>query len=322
LRHRTLPQTELRVSAICLGSTDIGSRIDRDTSFRLLDLFVEHGGNFLDTANVYADWASPTKSISEKTIGAWLRQSGKRDQIVLATKGGHPDLKTMRVGRLSRPEIVHDLDQSLAHLQTEVIDLYWLHRDDASRPVGEIVETLNEQVQAGKIRYFGCSNWTALRIAAAQEYAAQHGLQGFSGDQMLWSLAAADAQDHPDKTIVIMDGDLWRYHVETGLAAIPYSSQANGFFQKLAEGARDRIRPNQQTLYGSSGNQGRFERLMALSGQLSMSVTQLVLGYLMSQPFVTVPIIGCRTVEQLLDSLSAGDVVLTPEQVAYLEWGV
>ena len=314
-----LPNTDLTVSGICLGTGDIGSKIERSRSFRMLDLFLELGGTFIDTASVYANWLPGPESISEKTIGDWLCQSGKRDQVVLATKGAHPDLKTMHVSRMSRAEIVHDLDSSLRNLRTDVIDLYWLHRDDVKRPVGEILETLNDQVRAGKIRYFGCSNWSASRIREAQAYAEAHGLQGFSGDQMMWSLAVINRAAIADTTIVVMDDELRRLHAQGGLAAIPYTSQANGLFQKMAAGVADQMRPNHQAVYGSPENQARFQRVMALARELSTTVTAIVLGYLQSQPFVTVPIAGCQSPEQLADSAAASDVRLTAEQVAYLE---
>ncbi len=319
MRTATLPSTDLDVSAICLGTSDIGSKIERRRSFRMLDQFLELGGTFIDTASVYANWLPGPESISEKTIGEWLSSSGKRDRVVLATKGAHPDLRTMHVSRLSRAEIVSDLDSSLRNLRTDVIDLYWLHRDDVRRPVGEILETLNEQVQAGKIRYFGCSNWTAQRIREAQDHAAAHGLQGFAGDQMMWSLAVIDRSAIADTTIVGMDDELRRLHVTSGLAAIPYTSQANGLFQKMAAGVAGRMSPNQQAVYASPENQARFERVMALARELSTTVTAIVLGYLQAQPFTTVPIVGCQSPQQLADSAAAGDVLLTPEQAAYLE---
>ena len=108
----------------------------------------------------------------------------------------------MHIPRMSRAEIASDLLASLEHLQVDTIDLYWLHRDDPARPVDEIVESLNEHVKAGRIRYFGCSNWRAERIRAAQEYAAAHGLQGFAGDQMMWSFAAMDPTRIADQTLV------------------------------------------------------------------------------------------------------------------------
>ncbi len=157
--YAAIPNTTLAPSVLCFGTTMIGSTVDKAGSFQLLDAFVEAGGTFVDTAKVYADWLPGERSISEKTIGEWLRRSGKRSQVVLATKGAHPDLSAMQTGRLSRAEIIADLDASLRHLQTDVIDLYWLHRDDAEQPVADILATLESQVRAGKIRYYGCSNW-------------------------------------------------------------------------------------------------------------------------------------------------------------------
>ncbi len=130
MRTVTIPDTELQVSGICLGTAGIGSSIDRSASFSIMSTYVELGGTFFDTASVYADWLPGPRSVSETTLGDWLAENGKRDQITLSTKGGHPDLQTMHVPRMSRKEIVNDLDASLRNLRTDVIDLYWLHRDD------------------------------------------------------------------------------------------------------------------------------------------------------------------------------------------------
>jgi aryl-alcohol dehydrogenase-like predicted oxidoreductase len=228
----------------------------------------------------------------------------------------------MHIPRMSRTEIVSDLTDSLKSLQTELIDLYWLHRDDPQRPVEDILETMNDQVKAGKIRYFGCSNWRAARIEAAQAYATGHGLQGFAANQPLWSLALVDPAGIKDKTTAAMDEEMHRYHQETGLAAIPYSSQANGLFQRLAQGTREQMSKNAQEMYPAAENRRRFERVKQIAAENSLSVTQVVLGYLQSQPFPTIPIVGCRTLAQLQDSLTAAEVRLTPAQVTYLEKGI
>jgi aryl-alcohol dehydrogenase-like predicted oxidoreductase len=319
MNYTSIPGTELRPAAICLGSTDIGSTIDRATSFRLLDTYVEAGGNFIDTANVYANWLPGERSISENTIGKWLRLRKKRDQIILATKGAHPELSTMHISRLSRAEIVHDLNDSLKNLGTDVIDLYWLHRDDPNHPIDEILETLNDQVKAGKIRYFGCSNWRTARIQAAQIYAAENRLQGLVANQMMWSLAPVDVGGIKDKTMVVMDEDMREYHLETGLAATPYSSQANGLFQRMAAGTLKQMDPDMRGMYLAEENRDRFERIKRVAAESGLTVTQIVLGYLRSQPFPTIPIVGCRTVEQLRDSLNAAHVKLDPDQLSYLE---
>lgn len=328
MQYTTIRGTALKPTAICLGSTHIGSKIERDTAFKLFDIYLEQGGNFIDTANVYGNWVAGKKNISEKTIGQWLRQRSSRAKIILATKGAHPDLSTMHIARLSRSEIEHDLNDSLKNLQTDIIDLYWLHRDDPQHPIEDILETLNDQVKAGKIRYFGCSNWRTERIKEAQRYALEHELQGFVANQMRWSLALTDPAGVTDKTTVEMDETMKQYHLETGLAAIPYSSQGNGLFQKMArhpEMAQEpltRAASLPQGTYQLEANRRRFERIKHLASDSGYSVTQIVLGYLRSQPFTTVPIVGCRTETQLRDSLTAATTQLKPDQVSYLEQGL
>lgn len=284
-----------------------------------MDAYLTCGGNVIDTAAVYANWLPGEKNSSEKTIGRWLARTGKRDKIVLATKGGHPDLATMHISRMSPSEIVDDVETSLRNLQTDWIDLYWLHRDDPARPVAEIIDTLHGQVVAGKIRYFGSSNWRADRIEAAQIYATARGITGFVANQMRWSLAAIDPDATGDPTTVAMDDETYAFHQRTGLAAIPYSSQASGYFQKMAEGRA--ISPSQQKVYGGPENQQRLARVIQLAQETGLSVSQIVLAYLTSQPFTTIPIVGCRTVAQVEDSMRAGDVQLSNEQVAWLDKG-
>lgn len=311
-----LPFTDLAVYPICLGTVVFGSEMPQAEAFRLMDAYRAAGGNFIDTAKVYADWLPGERSTSEKAVGAWLRQRGCRDQVVLATKGGHPDLDAMDIPRLSPPEIVEDLEASLRHLDVETIDIYWLHRDDPTRPVGDMLETLAAQVLAGKIRYYGCSNWSGERLRAAQAYALQNGLPGFSANQMLWSLAAVAPDQVKDPTLAWMDEPMHAFHRDSGLAAIPYSAQAGGLFSKLADG---RLTLETAGSYAHPRNLQRLEAVRALAAQTGLSITQIVLGYLLSQPFVTVPIIGPKSLAQLTDSLTAAEVRFTLEQVRLLE---
>lgn len=318
MQTKNIPNTELSPSILCLGTDNLGGTVDRDTSFLLMDTFMEAGGTYLDTAKIYADWLPGEKSSSEKTVGRWMKSRGCRDKMVLATKGAHPNLDSMTVQRLSKAEITSDLEASLQNLQTDRIDLYWLHRDDPNRPVSEILETLQDQVKAGKIRYYGCSNWQPERIRAAQQYAAEHGLQGFFGDQPLWSLAKVEHVNIADKTLAVMDDRLWKFHCESGMACMPYSSMANGFFHKLERGQEERLTANQRRMYLTVENQSRFDRLQALKEQAGLTATQILLGYLYAQPFPVFPIVGPKTLEQLRDNLSAVETRLSPEQVDFL----
>ncbi|HEX9018372.1 MAG TPA: aldo/keto reductase [Anaerolineaceae bacterium] len=321
MRYAHIPGADLTPAVLCLGTGEMGATIDREAAFDLLDQYLDAGGNFIDTAKIYNDWVPGETSRSEKIIGAWIQSRGNRQKIILATKGAHPNLDHMEIQRLSPAEITADLEASLRHLQTDVIDLYWLHRDDVNRPVEEIVDTLNAQARAGKMRFFGCSNWRAGRIQAAQAYAARGGLQGFSAVQNLWNLAAVNPEGVGDPTLVVMDDALWKYQRETQLAAVPFTSQANGLFQKLETGLPEALSRGQRAMYLNPETEARYQRIQALKPRTGLTTSQIVLGYLTSQPFPTFPVIGPRTARQLSDSLTAADVTLTPEQVTFLTSG-
>jgi aryl-alcohol dehydrogenase-like predicted oxidoreductase len=319
MRYRTIPNTDLSVSAVCLGAADMGSAIDEATSFLMLDQFLDAGGTFLDTALVYADWVPGGQYISELTLGRWLHSRGARGHTHVATKGGHPPLKDMQLSRLSQAEIAADVETSLRNLQLDTIDLYYLHRDDPARPVEDIVESLHGLVESGKLRYVGCSNWRAPRIRAAQQHAATLGWCGFVADQMLWNMAVVDISVVGDPTIAAMDADLYSLHCETGLAAVPWSSQANGLFDKMSRGAMDSLRPLHKKMYASPENERRFSHAAQIAAETGLSINQIALGYLISQPFVTIPVVGPRSPAQLADTLRAGDVTLSAEQVRLIE---
>jgi len=318
MRLLPIPTTSLSPTVLCLGTADFGGSIEREAALSILDAFVENGGNFIDTARVYNDWIPGETSRSEKLIGAWMKQRRNRSNLIIASKGAHPDLASMDISRLSPTQITADLDASLSHLQVEQIDLYYLHRDDPNQPVEGIMDTLYQQVQAGKIRYYACSNWTLSRIQAAQTYAKSRGIPGFAAVQNLWNLADTQAKAIGDPTIVVMDRALWQYHRHENLAAIPFSSQANGLFQKLDSGGIDSLSRQHKAMFLNPVTERRYAALQKIRAQTGLTTTQIVLGYLMSQPFPTIPIIGPRSLEQLKDSRTAADVHLTNEQVSAL----
>ena len=310
---------DLNPSPICLGTADLGSAVDKNISFAILDAYVESGGNFLDTAKVYADWLPGERSTSEKLLGEWMHSHHNRSALIIGTKGAHPELDTMHIPRLSRAEIEADLNASLRHLQTDVIDMYWLHRDDPARPVEDILATLNDAVKAGKIRFFGCSNWRLERLRLANEYASSHGLTGFAGNQVMWSMAIVDTQAIGDPSIVAMDNRFYAYHCATRLPVLSFSATANGFFQKLAKGGLSSLDPMLQKVYGSPANLVRYERARQLAKRRGLSITQVGLGYLLSQPFPSCPIVGPKTLTQLQDCLTAAKVRLEPAEIEFIE---
>lgn len=319
MRYKTINGTELRPSCICLGTAEMGSALDRGYSFRILDTFLDAGGNFIDTAHVYANWMPGEKSLSEKTIGKWLKERKNRSRVIISTKGAHPELETMHIPRLSRKEIVQDLDESLEYLGVDYIDLYWLHRDDENRPVSDILGTLNDQVKEGKIRYFGCSNWRLRRIKEAAEYANSCGMKSFAASQILWSLASINREAMQDSTIAVMDDETYQFHKETDMAVLAFTSQARGFFMKVKDGDLSKLKDWVKATYYNEENMKKLERIKKVAQDLSSGISAVVLAYLTCQSFTAIPIIGSQSLEQLEESLEAADLELSLETVRYLE---
>ena len=181
-----LSGTDLSVSPVCLGTAGFGRKIDRETAFDFLDRFTDRGGNFVDTASLYARDFEASISRSEEILGEYVKTRPHK-QLLIATKGGHYDLKT-KEKRVNKACITADLEESLRTLGKETIDLYGLHRDDPDIPVEEIVDMMEEFVKAGKIRYYGASNYTLERLARAKKYAESIGALGFSAVSNYWTL--------------------------------------------------------------------------------------------------------------------------------------
>jgi aryl-alcohol dehydrogenase-like predicted oxidoreductase len=319
--YRKIAGTDMTSSAICLGTAEFGSSIDKCRAYEMLDAYLDGGGNMIDTAHVYANWVPGEKSISEKTIGQWMKNRGNRSRLLLATKGAHPDLSSMGVPRMSKAEILKDLDESLHYLKTDYIDLYWLHRDDPNVPAGEVLDILNGEKEKGKIRFYGCSNWSTKRIREAGEYAAARGFLPFSASQLLYSLADLNPEAMADPSIARMDAEAWNFYHRAGMTVMAFTSQARGFFVKVRNGDMSALKEWEKASYFNPVNLGRQMRAVELASELAVSVDAVVLSYLISQPFVTIPIIGPQNTNQLLASLGAGDLVMSREQVRYLETG-
>ena len=297
----TLPHTDLTVSAFCCGGVALGDTLRGAAMDALLDSFVELGGNFFDTAHCYAFWTEAGAGSSERALADYLHRRRLWDNVVVATKGGHPSEPGYRtVDHFLAPgRIAADIDDSLGRLQTQTIDLYWLHRDDPRVPVGEIVDCLNAEVSAGRIRYFGGSNWSGERLQAANDYAAAHRRQGFVANQPCWSLASKPMS----RTMRELTRADWEFHARSGMPVIPYSPTAQGFF--ASDGARGEA-------YRSAENQERLQRVRALAARLGVSRNQVALAWLLAQPFPVVPILGTSDPAHLRDALGALDLHLDP----------
>ncbi len=319
MRNVHITGTELNTSALCLGTAMFGVTPSESDSCKQMDCFFEAGGNFLDTARIYSDWVPGEKGRSERIIGNYLADRKTREQWFISSKGGHPLLSAMDIPRLSREELISDIDGSLKALKTDYIDLYYLHRDNTKLPVEEIIGWMNEFVIAGRIRYFGCSNWKTQRIREAQRYAKASGKMGFAANQALWNIGCLNMKPSADRTLVVMDNEMRQFHHETKLAAIPYSSQAGGFFSMLNSDDNSTRQAALKSNYASPTNLTLFATIKELAQKYKVPVSHIVLAYLTLQPTTVIPVFSSDTIEQLNETILSTDIELTHDEIELLE---
>lgn len=320
-----IPAIRPKPSAICLGTGTFGTTISKDVAWRMMDAFVTRGGTFLDTAHVYASWIPGGEGASECTIGEWLVANGNRADIVIGTKGCTLDMATLQPPTFSPEQVARELEQSLTRLQSDYVDIYWLHRDNPAVAVSDILGALAAHVAAGTVHALGVSNWSAPRLREAVACARTHGLPEICASQIGWSLARTTGALAGDSTMRHMDERTYAFHVETGMPLVAYSSQARGFF--AGKGDRLAADPAQDTpqdssmrsAYGSPENFQRLARARTLARRYGSSAHRVALAYILNHPFPTAAIIGPRTIAQFEDSCAAAAVALSADDVAYLD---
>ncbi|MBI2942161.1 MAG: aldo/keto reductase [Chloroflexi bacterium] len=298
-----------RVSRLVIGCGSFSP--DRmDLVHDMLDPFVAAGGTTIDTAHVYGNGAS------ERAVGSWLRERGRRDDVIIISKGAHPSLSDW-VPRVSPGAITQDLGESLERLGVETIDLYLLHRDDPSVPVGPLVECLDEHAAAGRIRAFGVSNWTHQRIDEANAYAAAHGLRGFVASSPHLALAIAGETVMPGVVYVSGDAAALAWYRERQFPLFAWSSQARGFFSgRFSPDAP--TNPSMVRMYYREDNWERLRRAREVAGQHRCTPTQVALAWVLHQQMNAFALIGPHTLPHLEDCLGALAVRLALEEVAWL----
>lgn len=302
-------------SKILLGTAYFGDTISSEESFKIMDKYVEMGGTHIDTARLYADGES------EKVIAAWLK-SRKPQGVHVSTKGAFPDAKAPNVPRLSEKEVRYDLELSLAALECDRIEFYWLHRDDESRPVCEIVDYMNKFVNEGKILRFGASNWRCERIDEANRYAKANGLCGFEASQIRFSPAVISPNGNADRKLVDMSPDSFDYYAEKKMPVAAYASQAKGFFSKMASFGEEGLSAKSKERYLCEENLRTLEVIKELSEKYSASVAAIVCGALCSLNTPDVfAIIGGSNASQIEDSMKGADIKLEARELERIFYG-
>ena len=335
MKYVDLNNTELNVSRICLGTAGFGEKLNEEECFRILGAFVQAGGNFIDTANVYCKWVEGIGNCSEQIIGKWLRQRKPDGKVIVATKGAHYSFEDPSKSRVNREAIRADLEESCRTLGKDVIDFYWLHRDDPEKPVEEILDILEELKKEGKIRYYGFSNYGTERLKEIEKCLRERKVPGITAVSNQWSLAGINpgGNTNPDPTLVEFSEEEYQWHCKTKTASVPFSSTAMGFFSKLekagipvaAEKEVDEIwmQTMEKRLTGISQEQKRaywnltnlrtYEKLRKLQKETESSLQALSLAYFFHQPFQTIPVTGVRDLSQLKDALTACEIEMEPE---------
>lgn len=297
------------LSRLVLGSM-VFSLDALDNTFSLLDAWREQGGNIIDTAHLY------NGGNSERALGRWLESRGGREGLVILGKGAHHNPERSRV---TPEDITCDIRDSLARMKTEYIDLYILHRDDERVPVGEIVDTLNQHYRAGRIRSFGGSNWSTARLDAANAFAAEHGLQGFSASSPHLSLAVPNEPVWAG-CIDARDAASLAWYERTQMPLFSWSSQARGFFS-AGFTPEDTSNEFMTRVYYSEGNWARLRRARELGEQRGFSAIQVALAWVLHQRFPVFALVGPANLEEMQSSIRALDLDLSPEDVRWLDSG-
>ena len=318
VQYGNVPGVGKPVSRLVQGTVMIGSE-EAERGFELLDEVRDLGCTAFDTAHQYGD------GDSERTFGRWMEARGLREDVVIIGKGAHHNRDRARVTPF---DISADLFDSLARLRTEYIDLYLLHRDDPSVPVGPIIEILNEHLDAGRIRAFGASNWSTSRIQKAQEYANARGLITFSASSPNLSLAVQAKA--PWEGCVSISGEGGeaerRWYARREMPLFAWSSLAGGFFSgRFTRENLDAFDTYLDKLcvqtYCFEDNFARFDRARALAEDRGLSVPQVVLAYVLGQPLDVFALVGCNSGEEFAENARGAEASLTPEERRWLESG-
>lgn len=313
MEYGNVPGIDKPISRLVQGTVMLSeSRLDE--SFALLDAVFEMGCTTFDTAHVYGS------GDCERTLGRWIQARGNREKVVVLAKGAHHNRDRQRVTPF---DIEADLHDSRARQSAEYFDLYLLHRDDPSVPVGPIVEILNEYKEKGWFRAYGGSNWSTARIAEANAYAEEHGLAPFVASSPNFSLAVQIKPPWPNcVSISGPEGAGERaWYQEHNTPLFTWSSLAGGFFS--GRFTRESLPGSGETLliesYGSDENYTRLERVQELAAEKGLSVPQLATAYIMSVPLNIFALVGCRTPGEFQDNLAASTTKLSEAEIDWLE---
>ena len=319
MQYRGLGRTGAQVSSLCLGAMTFGEpdedsfmhgiSADESTSFAMMDRALEAGINFIDTADVYGN-----DGLSERVIGKWFAQSGKRREVVLATKCRFRMFPGQNGTGASRRRIMEAVDASLARLGVDCIDLYQIHMQDAQTPEAEVIGALEDLVRQGKILYYGCSNYAAYRLVQSDWIADRRNLSGFATLQAQYSLAERGIErEHVP------------YMKHSGIGLLPWSPLSGGLLsgkyrkgEAAPPGSRMAKWASRLERWDTPRNWRIVDTLRTVAAEVEASPAAVALAWVLAQPTVTSVIVGVRTLAQLEDNIAAAELTLPAEALQAL----
>jgi aryl-alcohol dehydrogenase-like predicted oxidoreductase len=307
---RALGRSGLQVSKLCLGGNVFGWTADEATSFTLLDAWVDAGMNFIDTADVYSRWApGHSGGESETVIGKWLKTSGKRDKIVLATKVGK-DMGDGKIG-LAPAYIRSAVEASLKRLQTDVIDLYQSHDDDPSVPLADTLGAYADLIKAGKVRAIGASNFSAARLSEALAVSAAHELPRYECLQPLYNLVERPAFEAELEAVCVQHGIgvINFFGLARGFLTGKYRSEADLAKSPRGQGVKQYLNPHGLRV---------LDALDSVAQRLNATPAQVALAWQIARPSVTAPIASATSLAQLADLVAAAHLTLDADAIGTL----
>jgi aryl-alcohol dehydrogenase-like predicted oxidoreductase len=303
-----LGQTGEQVSALCLGAMYYGTAVDEEMSFRLLDQYLDAGGTFIDTANIYAWWAEGGKGgESEELLCNWMKKRKNREQLFIASKVGfgYGEIKQ----GLKASQIVSECEKSLRKLGVDTIDLYYAHVDDRSTPLGETMESFNQLVKSGKVRHIGASNFRAWRLELAHWVSQSNDLPEYSCVQQRYTYLQPRAGTSFAPQLAAND-DLLDYCRRRSMTLLAYSP--------LLAGAYTRPEKTIGPQYKSEDNQQRLQALREVAGALNASPNQVVLAWMLQSDPMVVPVFSASSPDQMQENLAVLKINLSEEQMKRL----
>jgi aryl-alcohol dehydrogenase-like predicted oxidoreductase len=309
MQKRQLGQSGLEIAPLAFGGNVFGWTADAATSHALLDAFVGHGFNLIDTADVYSAWAPGHQGgESEAVIGEWLKKGGRRDRVLIATKVA----KWGRFPGLSPKNIQAAAEDSLRRLGTDHIDLYQAHEDDASVPLTETLGAFSRLIEQGKVRAIGASNYSAARLAEALAVSKNHGLPRYESLQPEYNLIERTGYEAELEPLIRREN----------VGVIAYFSLASGFLTGKYRSEADlgkSVRGDRVQRYLDARGLGILAALDAVASSQQATPAQIALAWLMARPGVTAPIASATSSTQLVELMAATDVVLSAADIALLD---